>query len=155
MKTYQLRKGFTLVEMLIVIAIIAILASVALVSVRGVRSSANDTKRLSDMNKVQQKLEVYYSTNGKYPNTVGYSGLAAVLGSGQQLPIDPGGTANYLYTGSADGQHYILQATLTGGNKIFDDPSTISSAAAPAGTSWVNGDTVVCAKTSFQYCIGQ
>ena len=150
MKSYQLRKGFTLVEMLIVIAIIAILASVALVSVRGVRSSANDTKRISDMNKVQQKLEVYYTKNGNYP-AVAYSGLGGALGDA--VPADPSVTNPYKYGYSVDKQHYVLQATLAGDNNILKDPNIIKSGDG-VQTLTTQGDAPACDTTAYQYCVG-
>ncbi|MEK7593179.1 MAG: type II secretion system protein, partial [Patescibacteria group bacterium] len=42
------KKGFTLIEMLIVIAIISILASVFLVGLRGFRGGAYDSRRMMD-----------------------------------------------------------------------------------------------------------
>ncbi|OGM93212.1 hypothetical protein A2333_00165 [Candidatus Wolfebacteria bacterium RIFOXYB2_FULL_49_7] len=110
--------GFTLVEMLIVIAIVAILASVALVSVRGVRESASDTKRISDLSKVQTFLEIYYNKTGKYPNETTWDGLQTELQAqnivATNIPQDPlGVTRSYAY-GVQPGtfQRYVLRAQL-------------------------------------------
>jgi prepilin-type N-terminal cleavage/methylation domain-containing protein len=147
MNTLQYKKGFTLVEMLIVIAIIAILASVALVSVRGVRSSANDTKRISDLNKVQQQLEVYYTKNGNYPATpVNWAGLGAALGT--TLSNDTASDRTYEYGSEAGGQHYTLKATLENKNKILDDPNEIDGIS--NGLSCVDEVDA----THWGYCIG-
>ncbi len=138
-------KGFTLVEMLIVIAIIAILASVALVSVRGVRTSANDTKRISDLNKVQQLLEVYYTKNGNYPATpADWAGLGTALGT--TLANDPGTGRTYAYAADGTRQHYVLQASLEAANKLLDEPNELD------GTQ----NTLACddASPNFYYCVG-
>jgi general secretion pathway protein G len=137
--------------MLIVIAIIAILASVALVSVRGVRSSANDTKRISDLNKVQQQLEVYYTKNGAYPATpVSWAALSGALGSGATLPDDSAATAgtHYEYAADAGGQHYTLKAQLENKNKVLDDPNELD------GTSNTIACDDVIDASHWGYCIG-
>jgi prepilin-type N-terminal cleavage/methylation domain-containing protein len=60
-------KGFTIVELLIVIVVIAILAALVLNSFRGVQERARDTKRRTDVNAQASQLEVYYTDNGGYP----------------------------------------------------------------------------------------
>lgn len=59
--------GFTLVEMLIVIAVIAILAGVILTGVTGFQATARDTRRIGDMKNVQNFLELYFNRCGFYP----------------------------------------------------------------------------------------
>ncbi|MDD5416259.1 MAG: type II secretion system protein [Candidatus Daviesbacteria bacterium] len=60
-------RGFTLVELLIVISIIAILSTVGLVIYSGVQKSARAAKRTQDLKAIQTALEVYYSVNKTYP----------------------------------------------------------------------------------------
>ena len=66
----QLRKqqGFTIIELLIVIAIIGILATLVLTNFQGAQAKGRDTTRKSDINSVYQKLEEYYNENGGYPD---------------------------------------------------------------------------------------
>jgi len=61
------KKGFTLIEMLIVIAIIGILASMVIVSLGPSQAKARDAKRMSDLRQIQNMLEIYYTANGGYP----------------------------------------------------------------------------------------
>lgn len=63
-------RGFTLIELLVVIAIIGILATVVLVALSGARLKSRDAQRLSELKEMQKALELYYSTNGRYPVTV-------------------------------------------------------------------------------------
>lgn len=131
--------------MLIVIAIIAILASVALVSVRGVRVSANDTKRISDINKVQQTLEVYYTRNGKYPSTpANWEALGTELGS--TLSNDPGTGRTYSYAADPSQQHYVMRASLEAQNKLLDDPNELDGVQ--------NGLDCADAAPNYYYCVG-
>jgi len=62
-------KGFTIIELLIVIAIIAILAGLVLNNFQGAQAKARDTQRITDINNVHSKLEEYYNENGSYPQT--------------------------------------------------------------------------------------
>ncbi len=53
--------GFTLVELLIVIAIIGVLATVAFLALNRTRGKARDAKRISDVRQVQSALELYFN----------------------------------------------------------------------------------------------
>lgn len=61
------RSGFSLVELLIVIATISILATIATVSYLGVRYRGNDTAVQEDIGKYADSLNVYFSANSSYP----------------------------------------------------------------------------------------
>lgn len=63
------RDGFTLVEVLIVIAIIGMLSSIVMANIDNARSKARDTKRKQDMSAIQTALEIYYVDNNSYPST--------------------------------------------------------------------------------------
>ena len=60
-------KGFTIVELLIVIVVIAILATLVIVTFTGIQQKARDSQRQTDINAVDSHLEAYYAQNGKYP----------------------------------------------------------------------------------------
>ena len=113
-------KGFTLVEMLVVVAIIGILASVFLIGLRGFRGSAYDARRLSDLQKVQGYLELYYNKNREYPNASTWAELqtALVADAGvSAIPNDPLSAQTYEYAAdSSDFQSYVLGATLSDEN---------------------------------------
>ena len=67
----QASKGFTLIEILVVIAIIGILSSVVLSALNDARKRGNDARRLADIHSVQTALELYRDANGFYPAYVG------------------------------------------------------------------------------------
>ncbi|HWZ66171.1 MAG TPA: type II secretion system protein [Patescibacteria group bacterium] len=68
----KLNKGFTIVELLIVIVVIGILAALVLNSFSGVQAKARDTKRQTDMKALATQLEVCYNDKcgSSYPTLV-------------------------------------------------------------------------------------
>lgn len=74
MKKFQ--KGFTLIELMIVVAIIAILAAIAIPAYQNylIRSQVSEGAVLTDGAKTA--LSEYYSNTGKFPSTNASAGLA-------------------------------------------------------------------------------
>lgn len=63
-------RGFTLVELLIVIVVIAILAAITLVAYNGIQNRAKDTAAVETANQVRNKIEAYNTIKSTYPATV-------------------------------------------------------------------------------------
>ena len=122
------RRGFTLIEILIVVAIIGILSSVALVGLNVTRRKGNDARRIADLRQIQHAVELYYQKCNYYPGdaqsgpdcdprggslTPSWDALtSAVVGSDigiNQLPADVAGK-EYFY--GSDGSGYVLGAFL-------------------------------------------
>jgi prepilin-type N-terminal cleavage/methylation domain-containing protein len=65
------QKGFTLIEMLVVIAIVGILSAVVLAALGPARNKAKDGRIVSSLNQIRVIAETLYdSTLGTYPSTV-------------------------------------------------------------------------------------
>lgn len=60
-------RGFTIVELLIVIVVIGILAAIVIVAFNGIQNRANDTAIRSDLTNLAKKLELYKAENSLYP----------------------------------------------------------------------------------------
>jgi prepilin-type N-terminal cleavage/methylation domain-containing protein len=96
-------KGFTIVELLIVIVVIGILAALVIVQFTNVQARARDAERKSDIRALQSKVAEYYALNGYYPTA---------LSQITSLPADackaPGGS------GTCSASDYTYKAFKTG-----------------------------------------
>ena len=62
-------RGFTLVEIMIVVAIIALLAAIAIPNVLRGRTSANESAAIGNVHALISSMEMYRSVNSLYPQT--------------------------------------------------------------------------------------
>jgi prepilin-type N-terminal cleavage/methylation domain-containing protein len=60
------KKGFTIIELLVVSAIIAVLALIVIVSYTESKKKSRDSRRVVDMNSISSALALYYDENKKY-----------------------------------------------------------------------------------------
>ena len=126
LKQFRKESGFTIIELLIVIAIIGILATLVLTNFQGAQAKGRDTVRKNDINSLYQKLEEYYNEKGSYPDTnlsaTLFPGIdAGALGDASNNTIQntftsavtpsmvtltkstPGGSSEYLYAAYGNG----------------------------------------------------
>lgn len=134
------QRGFTIVELLIVIIVIAILATIVVVSYNGVQQRATQARIESDLTNAQRLLDTYYGQYGSYPVTstnlnpdwgtttartdvncpIGTHTTDWIpnLGTGITLPqsqqASGGGIGGLGYPGcyiyASDGTHYVISA---------------------------------------------
>jgi prepilin-type N-terminal cleavage/methylation domain-containing protein len=71
------RKGFTLVELLVVVAIIALLSTIGGLAWRAARNDAINSATRGDVIRLKEAIEKYYQTKGEYPYPSGCSPLAS------------------------------------------------------------------------------
>ena len=85
-------RGFTLVELLIVISLISILAAMGLVQYRNSVVAAKESTLKTDLFRLRDAIDQYYADKGKYP-----SSLDSLVSDGymRRIPEDP-------FTKSAD-----------------------------------------------------
>lgn len=62
-------RGFTIVELLIVIVVIGVLAVITAVAYTGITRSARDAQRFNDISDIRKSLDLYKAQNGTYPDT--------------------------------------------------------------------------------------
>lgn len=129
-------KGFTLVELLVVMSIIGVLAALAVGSFRTAQMRGRDATRKSDLKQISNALELFYADYGRYPAASGGMISACsynpTLGTGTScswgtseftdgktvyfkvLPADPTDSYSYTYeiVSGSNNQKYKLFAKL-------------------------------------------
>ena len=114
------RRGFTLLEVMVVIFVIGLLATLVAPKIVGRADDARRTKAIADMKGIEQALNLYRLDGGAYPTTE--QGLEALVhrperppaprawnpnGYLERVPVDPWGHP-YAYLG--DGSRFTLRS---------------------------------------------
>ena len=79
-------RGFTMVEMLIVVALIGIVAAMALPSYRNAGLKAREAVLREDLWVMRDIIDQYYSDHGKYPDSLETLREAGYV---RAIPVDP------------------------------------------------------------------
>ena len=109
-KRWVLKKGFTIVELLIVIVVIGILAAITIVAYNGVTNNARIASVKSDLENSYKQLGVYKtgtSANDSYPTAIDCTASPAA----NTICIKPSNGTTFYYTGG--GTAFCLKATLS------------------------------------------
>lgn len=120
-------KGFTLIELMVVMAIIGILVGLTLTAFVGSRKSARDGKRKADLEEIRSALEMCRTDTGSYPGSVSFGGSLTCGGTTYMgfVPVDPINSSPYIYTYSGGGNSYTLCANrleTTGSSHCVTNP---------------------------------
>lgn len=121
----DMKKAFTLVELLVVVAIISILAGMATISYRGIQQRGRDAQRKNDLAQLKIALSTYY--NSQTPAAFVTAATAITLNNSNDalttalkpayiktVPLDPLNTGNnvYKYQSFNSAKDFKLYATL-------------------------------------------
>lgn len=132
--TKKLIKGFTLIELIIVIAVIALLAAATFVAINPAKrvGDANNAKRWSDITAIADAYNAYLADNsGTNPTTT----PAPTAGVTYSIATTTGGDGNLAICGSSTGnntttaQYIDLAALVTAGyiGQVPTDPSYVAT----------------------------
>jgi type IV pilus assembly protein PilA len=122
-------KGFTIVELLIVIVVIGILALLVITTYSGIQAKARNAKRTSDLKSLQTHVEAFFSQNGYYPSRANLNDgtwLSTNMKSlDQNALIDPSSpTQSKTLVGSPAAKAYSYAPTQSDGTTSCESDNT-------------------------------
>ena len=121
------RRGFTIVELLIVIVVIGILAAIVIVAYNGVTQQARVASIKSDLDGAVKQLSIDQVNNSAYPATV------AAANNDAGLKASPGTTYQYAVDNSASPQTFCITATNGTTSYFVSSTNNVATAGACAG----------------------
>lgn len=122
-----MKKGFTLVELLTVVAIIGILATIITLNLTEAQKKSRDAKRKSDLTQIASALETYKADNKIYIETATFTDIATSLASLlpnyiASIPVDPRPDTDSAYLYQSDKNQFKVIATAPEGlSGVTDD----------------------------------
>ena len=98
------QRGFTIIELLIVIVVIAILVSITIVAYNGVQKRAYDAVARADAGKLGKLMQLYQASTGLLPGSAGGStSIASILSDSKTMgSFTFSSLANYKSMNSVD-----------------------------------------------------
>lgn len=126
----KIQKGFTLIEMLVVVSLIGVLTTLVAANLNSARERARDTQRKSDLRNIETALRLYYQDYQGFPGAGSGGQISGCGASGtsicswgsawsdslntymNKLPKDPLPDQSYKYAVSSDRESYTLDACL-------------------------------------------
>lgn len=131
------QRGFTIVELLIVIVVIGILALLVVTTYGGIQAKARDSQRQADLAAIQTQVEAFYANNNYYPTAADINNATWRTTNMKSIDAealkDPSGDASTLSTTAASATNdgvYGYVATIDDDG----DPATPGTACTTAGT---------------------
>ena len=125
---HQLRRAFTLVEILLVMTIIAILAALVIPKVVGRSEQARQTAAHADLSSIKTSLDAFEVDNGFYPKNI--QDLVTLPSNAknwhgpylEKIPTDPwGNNYNYSNPGRHNSSSYDLSSVGPDAKEGTDD----------------------------------
>lgn len=127
--------GFTIVELLIVVAIIVILATITIVSYGSVIKRANAVTLQGDLQKILSAVSVHKTHEGIYP--------ASLDEANDGKGVDTSRDTTITYTADADGTAFCAQAQANGMSYFVTGRGTTPDTGTCSGFAGVPGNGVI------------
>jgi len=134
-----MRRGFTLIELMIVIAVMAILIGIALPQFRGMQEEGLIAQAKAELRTLKTAIESYYIHNGSYP-TDAAAWQSALTGTSPTIVrtvlTDPfsSTSAEYQLVYSTSGEYYAIYSVGTSGSATVTAVSAAGAVTESAST---------------------
>lgn len=114
-------KGFTIVELLIVIVVIAILAAVSVVAYTGIQNRANDSVVQNDLSNMAKKLQLAAAETGEFPRggATRASSEGSATGDSTNFPNFSFAVSKSAYSITVNNLFYCTGVETSSGENIF------------------------------------
>ena len=141
-------KGFTLIELMVVVLIIAILIAIAIPTFLGARTRANNRAAQSSLRNALTAAKTIFTDNNDYLSadatglatvepSLTFLGSAAPSTGAKVVSVDPVSSTQWdAAVLSASGTCYYIQDKSNGPGTQFGSGTTCTGAAAAANTTW-------------------
>jgi general secretion pathway protein G len=146
-------KGFTIVELLIVIVVIGILALLVITTYSTIQQKARNSKRASDIKSLQTQIEAYFTQSGHYPSLADMNTASFLTTNMKSLdqnalidPLNP--TQSKTLVASATAKSYAFQPKQSDGSTSCesDDTTCVSYTLTATYEGQYNGTSTSTAK---------
>lgn len=167
-------RGFTFVEIIVVVAVLGIIASIVLANLSFAARKSRDGDRQGDLKTLQSAIELYKQKNGRYPAGCrgasvwsGQTGTSYACASGNQyimglapefiptLPTDKrlnGVNSGYVYTTNAAGTVYKLMAKRTVESQVVTYSHPFKSCDASHSSVGICDNTIAAGGSKPNHC---
>lgn len=120
-------KGFSLIELMVVIVIVAVLAAIAVPAYMNYKNKADINKSIPIAQHILQNVASYYQTHGSWPATIALNGVTVTDTNWTDVNFGNIKSAYYRANMFSDGYGAFIIFNLTGLNGITDyDPNGMS-----------------------------
>ena len=114
------KRGFTIVELLVVIVVIGVLATITIVSYTGIASRATNAAMQSDLSNASQQLKLYQVVNGVYPTGLNVNNCFTPASSdGTSICLKPSTSNTFSYSANNSSTPQLFALVTTKDTTIY------------------------------------